>query len=279
MNHSEKIDHDAVLRARTMLLGSGRPNLSQEVQAYRVLARVSPASYLPKLARALVSYGYEVEGRGGMEPRLALHAEAADAARRIGTDEPNRADVLCGVLDSYRRTLLTAGRRAGAFAVCEDMAEAGRLAFERGHTQALGYGQHPMAVMLAEEGRHGEAADVLGRSAQPARPTGDFWTAVGWAAELDAAGRHEEALTPFSELVELTRGETDAGATTLAALVWLLVHRSGLLDACGRPEEAGADRREVLRVLARLAETGEPSRRSNALSWWSTLFALSGRAA
>ncbi|MEV7375454.1 hypothetical protein AB0O51_31755 [Streptomyces sp. NPDC090301] len=279
MNHSGKIDHDAVLQARTMLLGSGRPNLSQEVQAYRVLARVSPASYLPKLARALVSYGYRVEDRGRMEPRLALHTEAADAARRIGTDEPNRADVLCDVLDSYRRTLLTVGRRGEALAVCEEMAGAGQLAFERGHAPGPGHGQHPLAMMLAEEGRHGEAAHILGRSAQPARPTCGFWTAVGWAAELDAAGRHEEALTPLSELVVLTRSETDAGATTLAGLVWLLVHRSGLLDACGRPEEAGADRREALRLLARLAETGEPSRRSNALSWWSTLFALSGRAA
>ncbi|MFB7834109.1 hypothetical protein [Streptomyces sp. NPDC056056] len=279
MNHSEKIDHDAVLQARTMLLGSDRPSLAQEVQAYRVLVRVSPASYLPKLAKALVSYGYEVEGRGGMEQRLALHTEAADAARRIGADEPNRADVLCGVLDAYRRTLLTVGRRGEAFAVCEEMAEAGRLAFDRGHVRAPGHGQHPLAVMLAEEGRHGEAADVLGRSGRPGLSTGDFWTAVGWAAELAAAGRHEEAPEPFSGLVDLTRSETDAGATALANLVWLLVHRSGMLDACGRPEEAGADRREALRLLARLAETGEPSRRSNALSWWSTLFALSGRAA
>ena len=74
-----------------MLLGSDRPSLSQEVQAYRVLARVSPASCLPRPARALVSYGYEAGDRGGMEPRLARHAEAADAARRIDADDPNRA--------------------------------------------------------------------------------------------------------------------------------------------------------------------------------------------
>ncbi|MFJ5137287.1 hypothetical protein [Streptomyces sp. NPDC088707] len=278
MNHSENVDQDVVLQARTMLLGSGRPSLAREVQAYRVLARVSPASYLPKLARALVSYGYEV-GPAGMEPRLALHAEAADAARRIDADEPNRADVLCGVLDSYRRTLLTVGRRAEAFAASEEMAGAGRLAFARGHVRNPGYGAGPLATMLAEEGRHGEAADIRGRGIASSPPETDFSTAVERAAELDAAGRHEEALEVFTELVDLTRGATEAQATAMVNLVWELVHRSGMFEAVGRREEAGADRQEALRILARLAESGEPSRRSGAVATWSTLFALSGRAA
>ncbi|WP_328941779.1 hypothetical protein OG259_09040 [Streptomyces sp. NBC_00250] len=279
MNHSENVDHDAVLRARTMLLGSDRPSLSQEVQAYRVLARVSPAPYLPKLTRALVSYGDQVGDQGGMELRLALHAEAADAARRIGADEPNRADVVCDVLSSYQRTLLTVGRRAEAFTVCEEMAEAGRIAFERGHVQSPVYGHGRLATMLAEQGDHGESAEIRGRGAARRGPEVCFWTTVEWAAELDAAGRHEDALTAFTELVDHSRAEVATKATSLANLVWELTHRSQMFDAAGRREEASADRQEVLRLLARLAEAGEPRVWSNILSWWVTLFALSGRAA
>lgn len=36
-----------------MLLGSGRLPLHQQIEAYRVLSDVSPATYLPKLSRAL----------------------------------------------------------------------------------------------------------------------------------------------------------------------------------------------------------------------------------
>ncbi|MFF3842992.1 hypothetical protein [Streptomyces sp. NPDC001930] len=279
MNHSENVDHDAVLQARTMLLGSDRPSLSQEVQAYRVLARVSPASYLPKLATALASYGYEFGDRDGMELRLSLHAEAADAARRIEADEPNRTRSLCDALDSYQRTLLTVGRRAEAFAVCEEMAEAGRLGFERGQVASPGYGHDRLAKMLAEEGRHGEAAEVCGRDGARQGPEVCFWTTVEWAAELEAAGRHDDALTAFTGLVDRTRTEAEAEKTSLANLVWELDHRSRMFDTAGRRAEAGEDRQEVLRLLARLTEAGEPRRLSGILSWWATLFALSGRAA
>ncbi|MFE2555824.1 hypothetical protein ACFXGT_07285 [Streptomyces sp. NPDC059352] len=279
MNHSENVDHDAVLRARTMLLGSDLPSLSQQVQAYRVLAQVSPAAYLPKLTRALVSYGYEVGDRGGLEMRLALHAEAADAGRRIDAGEPNRTEELCHLLDVYQRTLLTAGRRAEAFAVGEEKAEAGRLGFERGQVASPGYGQGRLAQMLAEEGRHAEAADVCGRYARSRRPEVCFWTTVEWAAELDAAGRHEEALAAFTELVNDTRSKVEVDTSPLANLVWELVHRSRMFDAAGHRREARADRQEALLVLARLAEAGEPKVWSNILTWWVTLFALSGRAA
>ncbi|MFF5920733.1 hypothetical protein ACFY8C_20670 [Streptomyces flavochromogenes] len=266
MNHSENVDHDAVLRARTMLLGSGRPSWRQEVEAYRVLAEVSPAAYLPKLAATLTSYRNNHWRTARPEVELACHAEAADAARRIDRGEPNRTEVLCWTLDSYRRTLLTAGRRAEAFAVCEEMAEAGRLGFERGQVQSPAHGQCRLATMLAEEGRHGEAADLRGRSV----------AAVG---DLDAAGRHEEALAAFTEHMDRIRSEIESGASSSANLVWELVHRSKMFDTGGRREEAGADRREALRILARLAEGGEPGLRSNDLGRWSTVFALSGRAA
>ncbi|MEU2076537.1 hypothetical protein [Streptomyces sp. NPDC013489] len=266
MNHSEKIDHDAVLRARTMLLGSDRLSWRQQVEAYRVLAEVSPAAYLPKLADALTSYRNNHWRTARPEVELACHTEAADAARRIDHGEPNRTEVLCRTLDSYRRTLLTAGRRAEAFAVCEEMAEAGRLGFERGHVRSPTYGQWRLATMLAEEGRHGEAADLHGRAVE----------AVG---DLDAAGRHEEALAAFTEHVHRVRTATESDASSRADLLWELVHRSGMFDAAGRREKAGADRREALRILARLAEGGEPARRSNDLGRWSTVFVLSGRAA
>ncbi|WP_051874521.1 hypothetical protein [Streptomyces exfoliatus] len=277
MNHSENVDHDAVLRARTMLLGSDRPSLTQEVQAYRVLARVSPAAYLPKLVGALLSYGYDVGNQGGRELLLALHAEAADAARRIDAGEPNRTEVLCRTLDTYRHTLLRAGRRAEGFAVCEEMAEAGRLGFERGQVKSSAYGHGPLATMLAEEGRHAEAAEALGTGSRQAEVC--FWSTVARAAELDAAGRHDEALAVFTELVDDTRRKTEAATSSLAILVWELVHRSRMFEASGRHEEEGADRREALALLARLAEAGEPKVWSNILSWWCTLYALSGRTA
>ncbi|WP_405812132.1 hypothetical protein OG524_31660 [Streptomyces sp. NBC_01520] len=58
MNHSENIDHDAVLRARTLLLGSGGITVPHEADAYRILARVSPATHLPHLARTLLTFSY-----------------------------------------------------------------------------------------------------------------------------------------------------------------------------------------------------------------------------
>ncbi|MFJ3502103.1 hypothetical protein [Streptomyces sp. NPDC090135] len=281
MNHSgnisQNIDQDTVLRARTMLLGSGRLGLPQEVEAYRVLAKVSPAAYLPKLVRALASYGYEVGRRRGPERELVLYAEAVDAARRIGADHPRRAVLLIGALRDYERTLFELGRRAEGRAVCEEVAEAGRIAFERGQVAYPAYGGDRLVVVLAEEGRHGEAADLRMRDAG-AETEVSFWSAVARTAELEAAGRREEAVAVFTELVDDTRRETESDSTALAHLVWELVHRSRMLEAAGRHGEAGADRREALAVLDRLAESGEPRSWSNILSWWTTLYALSARA-
>ncbi|MFF5451990.1 hypothetical protein ACFY40_12210 [Streptomyces sp. NPDC012950] len=281
MNHSgnisQNIDQDAVLRARTMLLGSGRLGLLQEVEAYRVLARVSPAAYLPKLVGALGRYGYEVGRRRGPERELVLYAEAVDAARRIRADHPRRTDLLLGALGDYERTLFELGRRAEGRAVCEEMAGAGRAGFERGQVAHPAYGSGRLAVVLAEEGRHGEVADLLARDAG-AEPEVSFWAAVARAAELEAAGRREEAVGVLTGLVDDTRRKTESDSAPLARLVWELVHRSRMLDAAGRHGEAGADRREALAVLDRLAESGEPRGWSNILSWWTTLYALSARA-
>ncbi|WP_411077837.1 hypothetical protein [Streptomyces sp. cmx-10-25] len=280
MNHSgnisQNIDQDAVLRARTMLLGSGRLSLAQEVEAYRVLAKVSPAAYLPKLVRALISYGYEVGRRRGPERRLVLHAEAADAARRIGVGHPRRTQALCDALGAYEHALFVLGRRTEGLAACEEMTEAGRVGFERGQVAHPAYGSDRLAVVRAEEGRHGEAADLRMRGVR-AETEVSFWSVVERAAELEAAGRGEEAVAVFTGLVDDTRRKTEGDSAAPAHLVWELVHRSRMLDAAGRHGEAGADRREALAVLDRLAESGEPRSWGNILPWWTTLYALSAR--
>lgn len=99
-----KIDHDAVLRARVLLLGS-KPlgawdDISwEEVLAYRVLAEVSPKAYLPKLIDGLLL----AAGRSGdREVRLSLATEAVAAARRIADDVAGGAERLRRALETQR---------------------------------------------------------------------------------------------------------------------------------------------------------------------------------
>lgn len=259
MTDAGKIDQDAVLRARVLLLGSDRPSRRDEVYAYRLLAQVSPAAYLPKLVVALVAYGYDARTDGA---RAALHAEAAEAARRLAPDAPDRAGLWGRALGACERSLFRVGRRAEARAVCEELAEAG-------HGGRL-------ATVRAEEGRHREAAALLGAVVAGEQEPSD-WTVYQWAAELSAAGLHEEAVGAFA--VALVRGRRLAAEdrTPLAGLVWELVHHARLLEAAGRPAEAVEARREALGLLTRLARDGEPKSWSNILSWWVTLFLLSGR--
>jgi tetratricopeptide (TPR) repeat protein len=283
MNQGEKVDQDAVLRARTTLLASDGPSVAQQVEAYRVLSAVSPLTYLPKLARALVSYGYEPEVRDLPEARLARYAQAVDVARRIDEGAPNRKEVLLRALDAYRFDLYAQGRRAEGFAVCEEMAELGQWGFERGQVRIPVNGHGRLAVVLAEEGRYGEAAEMWGRAVDAERrstPRADsFWPVVEWVAALDAAGRREEALDAFAELVEGTRGDATAGRGTSAVQIWQLVHQAGMSDAVGRHAEARASRREALALLAGREPSGKPTTWSGVLEWWVALFTLSGRQA
>lgn len=107
MNHTAHIDHDAVLRARVALLGSGTLPVRRRVAAYRVLADVSPLAYLPLLAEALHAYAHqEFAHVPGISP--ALHTEAAAAARRMYELEPERAELLLLALARHREEL---GRR------------------------------------------------------------------------------------------------------------------------------------------------------------------------
>ncbi|MER5633459.1 hypothetical protein [Streptomyces nitrosporeus] len=120
MNHVEHVGHDAVLRARTLLLGSGTINVHEEIDAYRVLTRVSPAVYLPRLAQALLEYG-DVNPRDP-DTRLAVVTEAADAARRMDATEPRRQGLLAWALHACREELHALGKEKEALLVDEELA-------------------------------------------------------------------------------------------------------------------------------------------------------------
>ncbi|MFI1254312.1 hypothetical protein ACH4U6_10955 [Streptomyces netropsis] len=278
MNHSENVDHDAVLRARTMLLGSGRLALQQRVEAYRVLADVGPLTYLPRLSRALVWLSNDAY-RDQPEACLALRAEAVEAARRLDEKESGRTELLVDALRAYQQSLYALGRRAEGFSVREEMARVGRRGYETGQVDSPAYGLGSLAAALAEEGRHRESAEAYGQivDAERPRPGGvTFWTMVDWTTQLDAAGLPDEALAAFKELVDHTRARLEEGWASLAILVWELVRYSRMLDAHGRCDDARAARQEIDTLLSELAETGERKSWSNILSWWTALFVLSG---
>ncbi|MCX4684365.1 hypothetical protein OG401_08570 [Kitasatospora purpeofusca] len=256
------IDHDAVLRARVLLLGSGRLWPEDLVAAYRVLAEVSPRVYGPKLVDTLLTLCYQ-----SRDPKvdLALSEEAYRAARRLEAGEPGRAERLRRALNAYQASLFALGRRAEGRAVCEELAEAGRS--ER------------LATVLAEEGRFGEAAQLNEPAARKGSPDQSFRDLVPWAANLEGAGQHDAASAVFRELLAETRREAAEEGTGLPFLVWELVHFARMRETVGDGESAAAARREALEVLEGLATTGEP-RKSNGLpERWKTLFVLSGRAA
>ncbi|MCX4783401.1 hypothetical protein [Streptomyces sp. NBC_01264] len=109
MNPTENINHDAVLRARVALLGSGTLPVRERVAAYRVLVQVSPLAYLPLLAVALYAYSrQEFAHRPGMA--LALRAESVAAARRMCALEPGETQLLLSSLVHYREQLLLTER-------------------------------------------------------------------------------------------------------------------------------------------------------------------------
>ncbi|MFG2877396.1 hypothetical protein ACGFYU_20790 [Streptomyces sp. NPDC048337] len=124
MNHTAHINHDAVLRARVALLGSGRLPVQQRVAAYRVLVQVSPLAYLPMLPKALYDYSKEFTHEPAIA--LALRAESVAAARRLCGLEPERAPLLAAALTGYREQLELMERREELAAVDEEIARIGR---------------------------------------------------------------------------------------------------------------------------------------------------------
>ncbi|MCM2417234.1 hypothetical protein [Streptomyces sp. RKAG293] len=283
MNHSQNVDHESVLRARAILLGSGRIGLHEEIRAYRVLAQVGPLTYLPKLVRALLMLSH-LEFRDRPEIQLNLIAEALTAVRRLDASEPKRTELLIETLNDYQHQLYTLGRRAEGFAVREEMALTGRRAFKDGEVDSPVFGCGPLAAGLAEEGRHLEAAQLYGEMVEAVRSGGDpsdgrlWWPMVEWSAELDAAGLHDAAIDAFTELSAAGRAELEGGRSSLSIRVWELVRLAQLLDARARHDEARTARGDVLTLLAELAATGERKSWSNIVDWWTVLLGLSGRA-
>ncbi|MER5864299.1 hypothetical protein [Kitasatospora sp. NPDC002040] len=133
MNHHGNVDRDAVIRAQ-VLLGSGI-GIHQEIAAYRVLAEVSPLTYLSRLARALLTLGQEQLG-GRPELHLAAVLEAADAARRLAEAEPGRDQVLLDALGELQRLLDALGRPEESSAAGRERVEVGRRGFAAGRLES-----------------------------------------------------------------------------------------------------------------------------------------------
>ncbi|MET8537981.1 hypothetical protein ABZV67_41255 [Streptomyces sp. NPDC005065] len=187
MNLSGKVDQDDIVRARNVLLASGHRTPHEEVDAYRVLAQVSPVSYLPRLVKALQRLSYDSSSGERHAACPALREEAVAAARTIDPAEPARADLLYEALDTCQRELYTQGRRAEGHAMRAEMLAIGRAQAELSGNPAV-KGLRDWAAGLSEEGRYAEAADALTE-----------W--VG--AALDDAGRSGEALAAFETLVSM----------------------------------------------------------------------------
>lgn len=283
------MDHDAVLRARVLLIGSGRLGLLQKVGAYRVLAEVSPAAYRPKLSRALVGLSYGSTLRDRPEIRRRVVEEAVAAARGLDQADPMRARALLHALDAHQELLYGLGQPSAGLAVREEMRSIRRPNGAVGDGSEAGHGI--WAVGLAEDGRHDEAAEALAEvvradRARAARTRTSAWALVSWAAQLEAAGRHDDAVQAVAELVALQR-EAAAGAEgeQMALLFHSLVHLARLLDADGRQDEAAATWQEAAALLTDLTDLTDLAESRDRASWsgeqpsfWSALLALSGGA-
>ncbi|MFJ9685426.1 hypothetical protein ACIRRX_07045 [Streptomyces bacillaris] len=293
MDISGTVDQDDIMRARTMLLGSGRRTPYEEVDAYRVLARVGPAAYLPRLVRALHDLSYERghgSGRCGCpqagfreQPmaRLALLEEAVAAARAVDPAEPGRAQLLHQALDFCQRDLYAMGRRAEGLALRAEMLAVGR-AQAAADGDPVSRGVREWAAGISEEGRCAEAADLLGELVTATLPDGPGegtlgWLLLEWIGALHDAGRADEALAAFEGLVTMEAAEAAADRGPVACHAHALIGYARMLGAWGRGERAAAVRREARAALTELATTGE--RRSWSgyqATFWAVLLSFSG---
>ncbi|WP_404867934.1 hypothetical protein ACI1MP_05985 [Kitasatospora griseola] len=280
MNPSPTIDQDDVLRARTKLLAATGPTRREEVEAYRVLAQVNPATHLPRLVDALLSLSYDHGLRDSHPLRLALCEEAVAAARAIDPGTPDREKLLFRAFLLCHRELYALGRRAEGLAMLAEMVAMERSWGELSKVPAVS-ALHLWATALAEEGRRAEAADALAEwvaAIRPLRP--DFDTLARplaeWAATLADAGRIDEALAAFEVLVGLDAGEDADDRGPLACHFYALVRYAELLDGCGHAERAAAARQSALAALTELATTGERKVRSgDQAPFWATLLSWS----
>ncbi|MFE2290260.1 hypothetical protein [Streptomyces sp. NPDC059452] len=295
MDTSGTVDQDDIVRAQAILLASGRRTPYEEVDAYRVLAQVSPAPYLPRLVGALLSLSYE-PGYGSAPRRgddsaatarqrqaacLALREEAVVAARAVDPAEPARADLLYQALDSCQKGLYELGRRSEGLALRAEMLAVGRAQAARtGGSAVKGLGV--WAAGLSEEGRCGEAADALTELVAAILPDGPregtlAWSLLEWIGALHEAGRSDEALAAFGTLVDMEAAEAAADRGPMACHLYALIGYARMLGTWGRGDRAAAVRQEAHAVLTELAATGE--RRSWSgyqTSFWAVLLPLSG---
>ncbi|OKK15974.1 hypothetical protein AMK09_23630 [Streptomyces sp. CB02488] len=269
------------MRARNVLLASGRRTPSEEVDAYRVLAHVSPVSYLPLLASALQRLSYD----GGSGKRhascLALCEEAVAVARSIDAAEPGRADVLYRALDTFQGELYRVGRHSEGLALRAEMLAMGRAQAELSGDPVV-KGLHEWAAGLSEEGRYAEAADAMTElvtamlSYEPRSGT-LVWSLLEWIAALHDAGRSGEALAAFETLVGTEAAEAADDRRSMAGHLYSLIGYAQMLDAYGRAEQAALARQEALVLLERLADTSERKSWSGyRTSFWAVLLSMSG---
>ncbi|MFK4212698.1 hypothetical protein [Streptomyces sp. NPDC030920] len=281
MNHSGKVDRDDIMRARNVLLASGRRTPREEVDAYRVLAQVSPASYLPLLARALQRLSYDTGTGKKHAACLALCEEAVAAARAIDPAEPARADVLYGALNSCQRELYDLGRRAAGLAMRAEMLAMGRAQAELSGDLVV-KGLHEWAAGLSEEGRYAEAADAMTELVAAILPNGPgggslAWSLLEWIAALHDAGRSGEALAAFETLVSTEAVEAANDRGPMACHLYSLIGYAQMLDTHGRGEQAALVRQEALALLTELADNGERKSWSGyQTSFWAVLLTISG---
>lgn len=281
MSHWGKVDQDDIVRARNVLLASGRRTPREEVDAYRVLARVSPAAYLPRLVKALQSLSYDTSVGKRHPACLALLEEAVAVARSVDPSEPGRADLLYGALDSCQRELYTLGRRAEGLAMRAEMLAIGRAQAELSGNPAV-RGLRDWAAGLSEEGRYAEAADALTEWVAAVLPDGPrsgslAWSLLEWIYALDDAGRPDEALAAYEQLVGMEAEEAANDRGPMACHLYSLIGYAQLLDSHDRGEQAASVRQEALAVLAELAATGERKSWSGyQTSYWAVLLTCNG---
>ncbi|MFE6844569.1 hypothetical protein [Streptomyces sp. NPDC057686] len=202
MSHSGKVDQDDIVRARNVLLASGRRTPREEVDAYRVLARVSPAAYLPLLAKALQRLSYDTGSGKWHASSLALCEEAVAVARSMDPAQPARADVLYEALNSCQRELYTVGRRAEGLALRAEMLAIGRAQAELSGNPVVN-GLHVWAAGLSEEGRYAEAADAMTEVVAAILPHGPSSGGLAWSLlDEQAVLVWREALALLTELAD-----------------------------------------------------------------------------
>jgi tetratricopeptide (TPR) repeat protein len=281
MNYSAKIDQDDILRARNVLLASGRRTPRKEVGAYRVLAQVSPAAYLPRLVKALQHLSYDRSYRDRPEASLALCEEAVAAARNVDPTEPERANLLYEALGTCQRALYELGRRTEGLALRAEMLAIGRAQAATSPSRSI-WGLSEWASGLSEEGRYDEAADAATELATAELPGGPAegglaWTLLQWIAALRDAGRSDEALAAFKTLVDMEAAQAaDGDHGSVACHLFALLEYAQMLGTHGRRQQAVAARHEALVLLRELAARADPRSWSGYhVGFWAVLLLLS----